>query len=232
MFPNVYGWSWTPAHVIFVGVFFAVGLTVALTVLIAWWRAQRDLRAGRADAIRWQEEFHDLPRDFRRCRHEIRGRVPRRECERGFECSACDTHPKLASADGGGDLLYHRGHTWVRPEADGTLRVGLDDLALQMIGPDAKIELPEPGTRVQVHAPLGRVRLNGHEARVLSPVTGDVIQTTGRAEFRVRPSSGPLTHLLSGEEALAWQAHEQERLQRIAGEPDRSRVWGAMLLEP
>ena len=86
MLPNVYGWSWTPGHVIFVSVFFAVGLTVAATVLIAWWRSSRDLRAGRADTIRWKEDFHDLAPEDRRCRHEIGGKVMWRECDRAFDC--------------------------------------------------------------------------------------------------------------------------------------------------
>jgi hypothetical protein len=233
MLPNVYGWSWTPTHVIFIGVFACIAATIAAAVLLAWWRSARDLHAGRADAIRWHEEFHDLSAMDRRCRHEIGGRVLWRECDAAFDCRECKTHPKLRSESPPAAVYYHRGHTCVRPEPEGTLRVGLDEIALELTR-TAEIELPAPGTRVRVHSPLGRVRLGEHEARILSPVDGEVIEIVGGSELRIRPHDSPLrlTHLLAGREAEMWKARERERLEAVRGLADRSRVWGTLLLEP
>ena len=40
------------------------------------------------------------------------------------------------------DRLYHRGHTWVRREEDGTYNIGLDDFIRRLIGNPDLIELP------------------------------------------------------------------------------------------
>jgi hypothetical protein len=258
MLPNVYGWSWTPVHVIFVSVFFLVGLTVATTVLMAWWRARRDLNAGQTDSIRWREEFHELPCSERTCRHEITGRFRQRECDRAFDCRECATHAKLLSEREPAELYYDRGHTWVRVGVDGILSVGLDDIAAKLLGPEAHLELPAAGAHVQVHAPAVRAHRNGHDVRILSPVEGEVLPSTDDgALFRVKPAESPtrLTHLLAGREAEIWKMREMERLQLLLApeaalasladggllvedipaidpKADWSRVWGAMLLEP
>ena len=121
MFPNVYGWSWTPGHVIFVGVFLAIAATIAASVPIAWWRRDRDLARGRADAIRWKEDFNELSIDERKCRHELTNEFLWRQCDRAFDCRECPTHAKLFPPAPLADIYYDRGHTWVRPEPDGTL---------------------------------------------------------------------------------------------------------------
>jgi hypothetical protein len=254
MLPNVYGWSWTPAHVIFVAVFFGIGATIAVTVTIAWWRAARDLKGGRGDSIRWREEFRELSPTGRTCRHEITGEFRQRQCDKAFDCRECATHAKLTHSGDAPEIYYDRGHTWVRPEPDGTMSVGLDDIATRLIGAGARLELPAPGTHVTVHAPAARARRNGHDVRILSPVDGEVVRTGGSELVRVRPSEDParLTHLLSGREAELWNRREQERLQLLVSpiaaladggvlvedlpeadpEADWSRIWGAMLLEP
>jgi glycine cleavage system H protein len=119
------------------------------------------------------------------------------------------------------DRLYHRGHTWVRPEPDGTLTVGLDDLACRLVGMPEKVDLPRAGDRLEVNGRAGRLTTRGHEVRVLSPVDGTVLEVRGEgaaATLRVDPGgTADLRHLLSGREARAWALRELERLQRAAG---------------
>ena len=98
--------------------------------------------------------FHDLPAADRACRHVLTGEFKSRECPNAFDCRGCETHAKLVAlhppaageeseAEIFGmsfplDRMYHRGHTWARPEADGTVTVGLDDLGTRLLGtPDA-----------------------------------------------------------------------------------------------
>ena len=119
------------------------------------------------------------------------------------------------------DRLYHRGHTWVRPEADGTLTVGLDDLARRLVGTPERVVLPAAGERLQVNGPAAALTTRGHEVRVLSPVDGTVVEASGEGPgftLRVDPGGTPdLRHLLSGAEVRAWALRELERLQRALG---------------
>ena len=119
------------------------------------------------------------------------------------------------------DRLYHRGHTWVRPEPDGTVTVGLDDFARRLVGTPERVELPAPGTRLEVNGPAGRLTARGNDVRVLSPVDGTVVETRGEgagSTLRVDPGGSlDLRHLLSGAEARAWALRELERLQRALG---------------
>ena len=236
MFPWSPEFKWDAYHVAFFGALYSVLATVAGTLAFAAWRAWRDAREGRAAAIAWHGDFEEMPRSARPCRHQLTGEAPGRTCENGFDCRHCPEHARLEAlrrARGpeetaghfGFDLpldrLYHRGHTWVRPEPDGTLTVGLDDMARRLVGPPERIALPAAGERLQVNGPAGRLRTRGREVRVLSPVDGKVVGVGGDgAAFTLRIDPGEsadLRHLLSGDEVRAWALRELERLQRSLG---------------
>ncbi|HYN04881.1 MAG TPA: glycine cleavage system protein H [Vicinamibacteria bacterium] len=236
MFPWSPEFTWDATHVAFFGALYSVLLTVAGSLAVAVWRARRDALEGRAAAIAWHGDFEEMPASARACRHQLTGEAPGRVCENGFDCRPCAAHghfedlgrpdaPFDATDHFGFDLpldrLYHRGHTWVRPEPDGTLTVGLDDLARRLVGTPERVELPEAGSRLQVNGPAGRLTTRGHDVRVLSPVDGTVVAVRGEgasATLCVDPGGTPdLRHLLSGSEARAWALRELERLQRALG---------------
>jgi hypothetical protein len=274
MFPNVYGFSWTPLHVTFLAIFFSVAGVIAAALTVAFWRTRRDLALGRATAIQWHGSFEDLPERDRICRHQFTGEFCDRHCERGFDCRGCVTHAKLIRAhpvarakeeslfglNYPADRMYHRGHTWVRPEPDGTVTVGPDELSRKMFGRVEQVELPPPGTKLEVNGTAWKLRQRGDEFRVLSPVDGEVVETGSPDNgfyLRVRPSGGQLqaAHLLRGAEIGPWVMRELERLQTLmAPDPNTPAladggvlvddapeafphanwpaVWGEMLLEP
>jgi glycine cleavage system H protein len=235
MFPWSPEFAWDAYHVVFFGALYSVLATVAGSLAVALWRTRRDAREGRAAAIAWHGAFGELPASARACRHQLTGEAPGRACENGFDCRRCRAHRRLeelrrgrpAASDGhvGFDLpldrLYHRGHTWVRPESDGTVTVGLDDFARRLVGTPEQVELPAPGARLEVNGPAGRVTARGSDVRVLSPVDGTVVEARGEgAGFTLRVDPGgavDLGHLLSGDEARAWALRELERLQRALG---------------
>ncbi len=234
MFPWVYGWEWHPGYLIFIGVFFTVALVVAGTLVTALWRSFQSVRRNEAGRIAWHATFEDLAPAERRCRHAITGKLPDRICDHELDCRDCRMHARLAWSDAAAeaaaapapeevcgvavpqDRCYHRGHTWIREEEDGTLTVGLDDLGRRLLGEDARLELPAPGAKLRVNEPAFRARRDGVEVRVLSPVDGTVAGPAGDGEglFRVRPAEGfRTTHLLRGAEAVAWMREELDRLQ-------------------
>jgi hypothetical protein len=236
MFPWSPEFAWDPYHVAFFGALYSVFATVGAGLSLAAWRSLRDAREGRAGAIVWRADFDEMPPSARSCRHQITGEVAARTCENGFDCRRCADHPRLAAlrlesaptserercgVEVPQDRLYHRGHTWLRPEPDGTLVVGLDDLACRLVGTPDRLEVPSPGARIEVNGPVLRARCRGRDVRVLSPVDGTVVDVRGSGAgltLRVDAGSRPdLRHLLSGPEAGAWMLREMERLQRALG---------------
>ena len=87
-------------------------------------------------------------------------------------------------------LLYHRGHTWVRPEKDGTLTVGLDEFARHLIGHPDSVQLPAKGSKIESNGIAWRMMKNGHEIRVRAPIDGTVVATGGDEDgwyLKLRP---------------------------------------------
>ncbi len=272
MFPTVSGWTWTPIHVVFVSVFLTIASVVALTVILAAFRAWRDIRKGKAEAIRWHSEFEDLPARDRVCRHEITNEFLHRVCDQGFDCRSCPTHAtwitehpvnpatqvEVAGLRYPVDRLYHRGHTWVKPDADGTLLIGPDALSERMFGRIESVTLPPVGSKLRVNAPAWTVSHRNDTFRILAPVDGVVVDHGAPDSgyyLRVRPTEQPvrLSHLLRDAEVRPWVLRELERFQMLvapglpsladggtlvddppaaAPEVNWSAVWGEMLLEP
>ena len=232
MFPGVDGFHWTVGHVLFLSLFFAVALTIATTVLSAAWRTVRDFRSNHASELCWKSDFAELPESGRRCRHELAGRVISRTCDNAFDCRHCSQYSQFAvlPATGAGqamglnypeDRFYHRGHTWVKDEKDGTVTIGLDDLAEHLIGNPESVWLPQLGEELEVNQIAWRVKKNGKEILVRAPIEGTIAGVGGPKEgwyVKLRPRldvCDPLTtrHLLRGPEVSGWLSRELERLQ-------------------
>lgn len=241
MLPELFNPLGDPVRTVFLGAFYLVAVSLVVTLGLALLQARRDLRAGRADAVRWHEEFEDLPEGRRRCRHAATGRMPGRVCPNAFDCRACETHNRLladppsagtAAAGNGADVLgfdlppgraYHRGHTWVEVLADGTARVGLDDFGARLLGRPDEVTLPAPGTLLRANAAAWWARRGDARVRVLSPVDGTVVETGGAEQgwyLRVAPPGDgwDLRHLLREGELRPWMLREIENLQiRLGG---------------
>ena len=238
MLPGIYEFSWNQGHIIFLGIFYSVVIVVATTVVIALLRAlRRSSSHDSAELARWHADFEDLAPMDRRCRHELAGEVASRTCENFFSCRECMEHQvfvALAEADPRpaanvdvppmvagfalpADRLYHRGHTWVREEEDGTLTVGLDDLGMHLMGNPDRLELPEPGTRLVTNGTAWHATKNGVTVRVMSPIEGEVLAVGGESDdwtLKLRPEGdkADTRHLLSVAEARPWMLREVERL--------------------
>ena len=237
MFPWVYGFHWSPGYLVFLGLFFLVALAVAIGLITAALRSYRSMKNGKAALIQWHSTFEDLPAADRACRHAITGELTGRVCERGFDCRGCEKHaqllceqpkpaaaaitePKVASVLGLPvplDRFYHRGHTWVQIQEDGTALVGLDEFGRRLFGPPDSLILPPTGADLRMNAPAWEMHKNGSSVRVLSPIDGTVVDSGYPDEpwvLRIKPRGALATsHLLRGQEVSAWYLREMERLQ-------------------
>jgi glycine cleavage system H lipoate-binding protein len=131
------------------------------------------------------------------------------------------------------DRLFHRGHAWARPDADGLVTVGLDGFAAKLVGPLASVALPQIGGTVGQGEKAWRlVADDGRGVEMLSPVDGtiaeintDLVRAPEAAQadpygrgwlFRVRPQRlrANSTNLLSGTTARRWMDDAITGLQR------------------
>ena len=188
-----------------------------------------------------------------KCRHMLSGRISYGLCSYGYNCLKCpfdqmieDTSympnippPGLDTASGfnvARDHYYHFGHTWVRVEYGGRVRIGLDDFVLKLFGPQDGIRIPGLGFAVKQNHPLVVLKRKGNEAPTLSPMDGKVVAVNPKiGNHPDLPNQDPygegwlmviqpatlrnnLKNLFFGDESLAWIDDEFMRLQQIMNE--------------
>lgn len=232
MLPWVYEFHWTAFHITFLLIFFTVFVFVVSTVILAMRRTQQAEKDNTMESIQWHSDFDDLSPAFKVCRHELNGDVKHRVCDHGFDCRSCTVHPLLVSKQQKHPLLqfevygftmppyrmYHRGHTWVQEENDGTYKIGIDDFGTRILGRAYSVELPPVGTRLSVNGKGMLVKKSNMNIRILSPIDGEVIEQ-GDSEkgwylkVKADDSKKVTAHLLKGEEIPNWILRELERLQ-------------------
>ena len=74
------------------------------------------------------------------------------------------------------DALYSRGHLWVRFEAEGRARVGLDAFAARIVGRLRCVVLPLVGSRLQRGRPCTWLDQPGGTLTLLAPLSGLVLE--------------------------------------------------------
>jgi hypothetical protein len=239
MFPWVHEFKWEFGHIIFTGGFTIALIVIGITILYAIKKLIAIYKQRKVDQVIWHATFEDFPLKTRTCRHELSGILKHRVCDNFFDCGICEVNKKLmekgvtaaifAGAGGDGnveilglnmplDRMYHRGHTWVKREEDGTFTVGLDDFGRRLIGKQEEIILPEIGTRLHRNGTGWQVKTKNADTRIISPVDGEVVEAGGEEKgwyLRVKPISNIVdtSHLLKGKEVKGWLMREIERLQ-------------------
>jgi glycine cleavage system H lipoate-binding protein len=137
------------------------------------------------------------------------------------------------------DYYYHHGHVWARVEYGGRVRVGIDDFALRLLGPQDGIEVPRLGSKVGQSRPAAVLKRSSNEAATLSPVDGQVVAINLKAKTEARTvNKSPygdgwlmliepknlrknLKNLLFDAEGLDWIDDEAGRLNLLLGEDPR-----------
>lgn len=126
--------------------------------------------------------------------------------------------------------FVHPGHAWVRPTAEGLLRVGVDGFTYKLLGDDVKIGLPKVGNWLEPGGQAWQLASDDELFPMLSPVAGRVVRSnteSAKAEdpygagwlLEVEPVKEPaLDGLLSGNAARTWMTSLFDDLQqRTAG---------------
>ncbi|MEW6665811.1 MAG: glycine cleavage system protein H [Thermodesulfobacteriota bacterium] len=147
-------------------------------------------RAGRI--VAWEEKVKALPPSKRPCIHSLKGRIRFKSCTNEYRCDRCefdqffsDGYAVQAVVKPIGFLqvegfrlpqgyYLHQGHAWARMEEASSIRVGIDEFGLRLLGPLDRVEAPLVGKPVKQGQPQVLLSRGTHQARLLSPVSGVV----------------------------------------------------------
>ena len=149
-------------------------------------------KGKRGGIISWQESLRTQPAPKRPCIHHMRGRIEFRVCTHDYRCANCDfdqyfhdqyaVHAVVRPVDVFDikgfkvpqGYYFHPGHTWMKVEEGSSVRVGIDEFALRLLGPLDRIEAPLIGKEVEQGRADISVSRGAHKAGLLSPVGGVV----------------------------------------------------------
>lgn len=239
MFPNAYEFTWDPYRLVFVTFFLCAAMILIGYLGASALRTWRDVRSGRAGELRWHDDFAELPTARRRCRTSLSEGDGGRICTSGFDCAHCVHHdarevsPLTEDVHVHGltvhpDRAYHRGHTWVRDEADGVVKIGLSPLALRVLPAGSAVRPAAAGELL--HRGDAAFELARESLRILTPVDGQVIesgQDAGGPWLRLAVQRPLAAHaeLLRGQEAVRWMEAELRQLQAGLLGPDAAQAW-------
>ncbi len=156
-------------------------------------RRQGQALAGRRRKIVfWKDRLRALSAAQQPCLHHMKGRIDFRTCTHDYQCGNCEfdqyfsdqytVHAVVKPVDvlnvKGFKIPHgyylHRGHTWVKIEEGSTVRIGLDDFALRLLGPLDRIEAPLIGKELEQDRGDITLERGANTARVQSPVSGVV----------------------------------------------------------
>ena len=117
--------------------------------------AQKGQIPGRKcrNIVFWIEKLKELPSLKRPCIHHMKGRIEFKNCSHEYRCTNCEFDHYFYDQYAVHALIkpvevlnvhgfkipqgyyLHKGHAWVKIEEGSTVRVGLDDFALRLLGP-------------------------------------------------------------------------------------------------
>ena len=150
------------------------------------------LPGKRGRIVYWKDRLRELPAWKQPCLHHMKSRIEFRACTHDYQCGNCEfdqyfsdqytVHAVVQPVDvldvKGFKLPHgyylHRGHTWVKIEEDSTVRIGLDDFALRLLGPLDQIDAPLMGKEVKQDRDDILLSRSSNTARVQSPISGVV----------------------------------------------------------
>lgn len=156
-------------------------------------RAGKKLKGKKSKIVLWKDKLMGMPLSKRPCIHHMKGRIEFRSCTNEYSCGNCDfdqyfndqfsVHAMMNPVNllnvSGFNIpqgyYFHRGHTWVKIEEDNSVRIGIDDFALRLMGPLSSIEAPLMGKKITHGEAAILVKRGDHRAEMLAPVSGVVM---------------------------------------------------------
>jgi len=148
-------------------------------------------------------------------------------------------------------VFFGKGHLWARPELNGTMRIGVDDLIPKLVGPVKAISVPLPNAVLQRGEKAFSVKSDGRSLDFRIPFEGKVVEVNSkilnnptaiysdpyRAGWILKVKPAKLTEALKfmkvAEDAADWMKKEATRVRDFIANayPGRPEPAGAILLD-
>jgi len=155
-------------------------------------RVGKHPKGRRGEIVLWMDKMREWPQRRQPCLHHMKGRIDFRSCTHDYRCSNCDfdqyfndqyaVHTVVRPVDvfdidgvkAPQGYYLHRGHAWAKIEDGASVRIGIDDFALRMLGPPDRIEAPLVGKEIRQSQAGMVLHRSGQTAKILMPVSGVV----------------------------------------------------------
>jgi glycine cleavage system H lipoate-binding protein len=152
----------------------------------------------RQNIVFWLEKLKELPSSKWPCIHHMKQRIDFKNCIHEYRCANCEfdqyfydqytVHALVKPVEVLNihgfripqGYYLHKGHAWVKIEEGSTVRVGLDDFALRLLGPLENVEAPLIGKQMKQNISQIVLKRGEKSAGVLSPVSGVVTDVNPR----------------------------------------------------
>jgi glycine cleavage system H lipoate-binding protein len=139
-----------------------------------------------------------LPPSQRPCLHHVKGRIHFKLCTNDYLCGNCEfdqyfydeytVHAVVRPVDVlevegfrvPQGYYLHNGHAWVKIEEGSSVRIGIDDFALRLLGPLDQVEAPLLGKVVNQGEADVAIRRGERRAKLLSPLSGVITAVNSR----------------------------------------------------
>lgn len=89
-------------------------------------------------------------------------------------------------------FFFSKNHTWVFLEKTGNAKVGIDDFLQKIVGEVQIVLQKVPGEQVKKGDVLAEMDQNGKKLRVLSPVSGEIIESNIAENNASLPTNDPI----------------------------------------
>lgn len=81
-----------------------------------------------------------------------------------------------------GELRYAKSHEWLKPEADGTMTIGITDYAQNSLGDITYVQLPKVGATLKAGETFGVVESVKAASDLYAPVAGTVVAVNSKLD--------------------------------------------------
>ncbi|WP_239483690.1 glycine cleavage system protein GcvH [Paenibacillus rhizolycopersici] len=81
-----------------------------------------------------------------------------------------------------GNMWYSDEHEWVLDLGDGTVKIGISDVAQHRLGDIVFVELPDPGQEIEAQDGIGTIESVKTVADLFTPVSGTVVAVNGELD--------------------------------------------------
>jgi glycine cleavage system H protein len=80
------------------------------------------------------------------------------------------------------ELFYHTEHSWARKEADGKVRIGMNDMFQGTAGNIVYVDLPFEGDEVEQDEVCGKIQSRKWIGKLVAPISGEIVEVNEELE--------------------------------------------------